>query len=175
MFTGAGLVRRQQQRRFLTSPPQSLEGIEMSGISSKATTVARILVGLIFFVFGLNGFFNFIPAPAHTGSAGAFLGGLAASGYFFPFLKLTETIAGAALLANRYVPLALAVLAPVVLNIFAFHVALEPESAAVAVVLLGLEVFLAWSYRAVYRPMLAAKVTPAATTARTELRPSPAE
>lgn len=147
----------------------------MSGISSKATTVARVLVGLTFFVFGLNGFFNFIPAPAHPGPAGAFLGGLAASGYFFPFLKATETIAGAALLANRYVPLALAVLAPVVLNIFAFHIALDPSGAAVAIVLLGLEVFLAWSYRAVYRPMLAAKVSPTATSAQRDLRPSPAE
>lgn len=146
----------------------------MSGISAKAATVARIVVGLTFFVFGLNGFFNFIPAPPHEGAAGAFLGGLAASGYFFPFLKATETIAGAALLANRYVPLALAVLAPVVLNIFAFHIALEPSSAAVAIVLLGLQVFLAWSYRAVYRPMLAAKVAPSAASARPELHASPA-
>jgi hypothetical protein len=147
----------------------------MSGISSKATTVARILVGLTFFVFGLNGFLNFIPAPAHPGAAGAFLGGLAASGYFFPFLKATETIAGAALLANRYVPLALAVLAPIVLNIFAFHIALDRGGAAVAIVLLGLQVFLAWSYRAVYRPMLAAKVAPTAAAQRGELQASPAE
>lgn len=147
----------------------------MTGISAKAASVARILVGLVFFVFGLNGFFHFIPQPAHPGAAGAFLGGLAAGGYFFPFLKATETIAGALLLANRYVPLALAVLAPIVLNIFAFHIALDPSGAAVAVVLLALEVFLAWSYRAVYRPMLAAKVAPTAASARGELHASPAE
>jgi hypothetical protein len=151
----------------------------MTAISAKATAVARILVGLVFAVFGLNGFLHFIPAPPPEGTAATFLGGLAAAGYFFPFLKATELVAGAALLANRYVPLALAVLAPIVLNIFAYHLALAPSGMVIAIVLLALQVFLAWSYRAAFRPMLAAKVTPTPSVSDRErpreLDASPAE
>src|SRR3954468_8569309 len=126
-------------------------------------TAGRILLGLAFFVFGLNGFFNFIPRPATPPPDGAmaFIGALLQTGYMFPLLKGTEVIAGALLLANRYVALALALLAPIVVNILAFHLVLEPAGAAVAIVVLFLELYLAWSYRDVYRPMLAARVAPA--------------
>ena len=71
---------------------------------------ARIVLGLIFFVFGLNGFFNFLPVPPPPeGAATQFMMGLGASGFFFPLLKITEIVVGAALLANRFVPLALVV------------------------------------------------------------------
>lgn len=119
--------------------------------------VARVLLGLVFFVFGLNGFLHFLPAPPLEGPAGAFAGALVATGYMFPLIKGTEVIAGALLLTNRFVPLALALLAPVVVNIFLFHTVLTPPN-PVAYLVLALEVFLAWSYRAAYRTMLAAKV-----------------
>lgn len=131
-------------------------------IQSKIPTVARVLLGLVFLVFGLNGFLQFMPQPPMPEKAGAFLGGLAASGYLFPLLKSVEVAAGALLLSNRFVPLALALLAPVLVNIVAFHVVLAPGGLGIALVLLGLELYLAWAYRDAYKPMLAARVSPTA-------------
>jgi hypothetical protein len=88
-----------------------------------------------------------------------FVGGLFASGYFFPLLKSIEIVAGVLLLSGRFVPLALAVLAPIVVNILAFHVFLAP-GLALPLVILALELFLAWSYRGAFRPMLRARVVP---------------
>ncbi|HEX2878673.1 MAG TPA: DoxX family protein [Polyangiaceae bacterium] len=126
--------------------------------STKSVTVARLLLGLGFFVFGLNGFLGFLPNPEHTGAAGAYLGGLAAAGYMFPFIKGTELVVGVLLLANRFVPLALTVLAPVMLNIVAFHVFLEPATLLVPLLLLALHLYLAYSQRAAYASLLTATV-----------------
>jgi hypothetical protein len=134
----------------------------MERIQTAAPHVARVLLGLAFAVFGLNGFLGFLPMPPHEGGAGDFLGALAASGYMFPLIKGTELVAGLLLLSNRFVPLALTLLAPVLVNIVAFHVALEPASLGLPIVLLALELALAWAYRASFAPMLAAKVAPAA-------------
>lgn len=129
----------------------------MSSSIHKLALAARLTLGLIFFVFGLNGFIGFLPMPPlPEGPAGAFIGGLAASGYMFPFIKSTEVLASIALLSNRFVPLALTVLAPISLNIFLFHVVLAP-SPALAVVILVLQGFLAWTHRDAYRGVLAAK------------------
>jgi uncharacterized membrane protein YphA (DoxX/SURF4 family) len=124
--------------------------------------VARVLMGLVFFVFGLNGFFNFIPPPPGPMPEGAVaLGGaLMKSGYLFQLIKGTEVLAGAMLLSNRFVPLALALIAPVVVNIVLFHAFLEPSGLAIPAVIVVLEVYLAWSYRDLYRPMLAMRAKP---------------
>ena len=129
-------------------------------MKAKLAVAARILLGLVFFVFGLNGFLHFIPQPPMSGPPADFIGALIATGYLFPLLKATEVIAGALLLAGRYVPLALALLAPVVVNIVFFHLFLAPSGLAVPIVVLLLEIFLAWTYRAAYRPMLAANAKP---------------
>jgi hypothetical protein len=123
---------------------------------------ARVVLGLLFFVFGLNYFLNFLPAPSEAPpeSALTFLGGLTASGYVFPLIKSIEIAAGAALLANRFVPLALTLLAPIIVNIAAFHFLLAP-SYGMPIAILTLELFLAWSYRAAFLPMLRAHVAPA--------------
>ncbi len=143
----------------------------MSRARRVAPEVARVLLGLVFFVFGLNGFLHFLPQPPHEGVAATFIGGLAASGYFFPLLKGTEVAAGALLLANRFVPLALVVLAPVVVNIFAFHAALDPTGLGLAMVLVALEIGLAWAHRKAYAPrFVATKRAP-----RALLEPAPAE
>lgn len=125
----------------------------MKKILSYAPAAARLLLGLIFVVFGLNGFLNFIPIPPHEGNAAAFMGGLAAAGYFFPLLKITEIVVGVALLANRFVPLALVVLAPITVNIVAFH-SLAPEGLPMALVIVALHVGSAWNLRAAFRPLL---------------------
>jgi len=117
----------------------------------------RILLGLVFLVFGLNGFLWFIPPPAAPLPEGAMAFGMALmkTGYLFQLLKGTEVLAGLLLLTNRFVPLALALLAPIILNIFAFHAFLEPSGVALAGALLAAELYLAWSHRASFRPMLA--------------------
>lgn len=128
----------------------------------KLPTIARWLFGTVFFVFGLNGFFHFIPQPPlPEGPATQFLGGLMAAGYFFPLLKGTEVVAGILLLSNRFVPLALTLLAPIVVNIVAFHVLLAP-ALPMAAFLLASEIYLAWVYRDAFRGVLAAKAAPAA-------------
>jgi uncharacterized membrane protein YphA (DoxX/SURF4 family) len=132
----------------------------MSSIQNKLPTIARYLLGIVFFVFGLNGFLHFIPQPPMSGPPANFAGALFATGYFFPLLKGTEVLSSLLLLSNRYVPLALAVLAPVLINIVAFHAFLAPSGLALPLVLLAAELYLARSYRDAFAPMLQAKNAP---------------
>jgi len=129
-------------------------------MNAKLVLAARILLGLIFFVFGLNFFLHFIPQPPPSGPAGAYAGAMFATGYQFVLLNVAEVVSGALLLAGRFVPLALAVLAPIVINILFFHAFLAPAGIALPIVVLALELFLAWSYRSAYRPMLATRAAP---------------
>jgi uncharacterized membrane protein YphA (DoxX/SURF4 family) len=123
--------------------------------------IARILLGLVFFVFGLNGFFHFIPQPkSMPEKIGAFFGGLMQTGYMLPLIFGTQVTGGALLLMNRFVPLALALLAPVIVNILAVHIFLEPSGLPIAIVVLVLELYLAWAYRNAFCPMLHARTTP---------------
>jgi uncharacterized membrane protein YphA (DoxX/SURF4 family) len=131
----------------------------MNAIGNKLPTAARLLLGLAFFVFGLNGFLHFIPQPPMSGPSADFAGALFATGYMFPLLKGTEVAAGLLLLSNRYVPLALALLAPVLVNIVAFHAFLAPSGLALPIILLGLELYLAQSFRAAFAPMLQARTS----------------
>jgi uncharacterized membrane protein YphA (DoxX/SURF4 family) len=110
----------------------------------KLPLIARILLGLLFFVFGLNGFLNFIPTPPMPEKMAAFANGLAASGYFFPFLKGTEVLCGLLLLSGAFVPLALIVLAPIVLNILLVHIFLEPSGLPMAIVISVLMIYLSF-------------------------------
>jgi uncharacterized membrane protein YphA (DoxX/SURF4 family) len=112
-------------------------------------TVARILMGLLFLVFGLNGFLHFIPQPKTPMPEGsmAFAGALMKTGYMFPMVMGTQVLVGVLLLLNRFVPLALALIAPVIVNIIAFHVFLAPSGIVPGAVALVLELYLAWAYR----------------------------
>lgn len=125
--------------------------------------IARVLLGLMFFVFGLNGFLNFIPPPKEGIPEGAMALSVAMmkTGYLLQFVKGTEVLCGLLLLLNRFVPLALVVLMPIILNILAFHAFLAPSGVPMAIVILALALYLAWAYRAAYRPILAAKASPA--------------
>jgi hypothetical protein len=125
-----------------------------------AAAGARVLLGLTFLVFGLDGFLHFFPQPdpSTLPPAGvAFGGALMATGYMFPLIKGTEVLVGALLLANRFVPLALVLLAPVLVNIVLFHAVLLHGGSGLCAVLVALELFLAWTHRSAYRPMLAAR------------------
>ncbi|HYP90289.1 MAG TPA: DoxX family protein [Polyangiaceae bacterium] len=128
----------------------------------KAKTAARLLLGAIFTVFGLNGFFHFLPMPPPSGLAAAFLGGLAASGYMFPLIKGTEVLMGLLLLSNRFVPLALTILAPIVVNIVAFHAFLAPSGVALPLVIIALGIYLAYTEGAAFAPILQARSNDAA-------------
>jgi hypothetical protein len=96
-----------------------------------ASVIARYLAGVVFLVFGLNGFLNFIPLPPPGGIAGQFMGALYASHYLWVIFAF-QAVAGVLLLANRYVPLAVAVLAPVIVNILAFHALMAPSGLPLA-------------------------------------------
>jgi putative oxidoreductase len=126
----------------------------MHTITKHLPTAARLFLGLAFTVFGLNFFLHFLPMPPAPPKAAAFEGALFASGYLFPLLKATEVVAGLLLLGGLFVPLALAVLAPVLINIVGFHLFLEPSGLPIPLALLAAELYLAWSYRSVFAPML---------------------
>lgn len=124
---------------------------------SKAFTItshaARVILGLIFFVLGLNKFLQFIPAPPPTGTAGEFMFGLSKAPYFFPFLGLIEVVGGALLLSGRLVPFALLLLFPINLNIFLYHLVLAPEGIGMIVLMMAAHILLAIRYWSVYKPI----------------------
>ena len=96
-----------------------------------ASVVARYLAGMIFLVFGLNGFLHFIPSPPPAGIAGQFIGALYVSHYLWVIFAF-QVIAGVLLLVNRYVPLAVALLAPMLVNILTFHALMAPSGLPLA-------------------------------------------
>ena len=97
-----------------------------------ASVIARYLAGVIFLVFGLNGFLHFIPLPPPAGIAGQFMGALYVSHYLWVTFAF-QVFAGVLLLVNRYVALALAVLAPVIVNILTFHALMAPGGLPLAI------------------------------------------
>src|SRR5271168_3061892 len=90
-----------------------------------AVLIARILLGLIFVVFGLNGFLNFLHAPVPTGQAGQYMGVMFGS-FYMHFVFLVQLVGGLLLLSGQFIPLALVLLGPVLVNILLFHITLEP-------------------------------------------------
>ena len=140
-------------------PAGETQATQRKGVTRYLPAVARILMGLAFFVFGLNGFLNFLPQPSKPmpEAAGAYIGGLMKSGYMFPLIAGTQLLVGILLLLNIFVPLALVLIMPVLVNILAFHIFLEPASTAPGAILMALELYLAWVYRDAYRPLLRPK------------------
>jgi len=107
-----------------------------------AASIARVLLGLIFLVFGLNGFLHFLPMPPPTGVALQFFGAVIATHYWVVIFAV-QVIGGLLLLASRFVPLALVVLGPVIVNIFFFHVFMAPAGLPLAIVVVILWLLLA--------------------------------
>jgi putative oxidoreductase len=109
----------------------SLEPKKENLVMKTASVIARYLAGVIFLVFGLNGFLHFIPLPPPEGVAGQFMGALYVTHYLWVIFAF-QVIAGVLLLTNRYVPLAVAVLAPVLVNILTFHALMAPSGLPLA-------------------------------------------
>lgn len=126
------------------------------------TTAARVLLGLAFTAFAFNHFVPFLPAqPMPPPKALGFITAFVDSG-FLTLVKAIELAAGLLLLGNRFVPLALTLLAPILVGIAAFHILLAPAGVGLVALLLALELGLAWAYRHAFCSMLHARVTPGA-------------
>jgi hypothetical protein len=113
------------------------------------SVIARYLLGFIFLVFGLNGFLHFIPAQMPTGTAGQFVGALFVSNYLVAVFAF-QLVAAVLLLVNRYVPLALTLLAPIIVNILLFHVLMAPTGLVLAIVVAVLWVVVFLSVRSAF-------------------------
>jgi putative oxidoreductase len=112
--------------------------------------IARSLLGLIFLVFGLNGFLHFIPAPPPPpGTAGQFVGALFVSNYLV-VVFLLQLVSAVLLLVNRYVPLALTLLAPIIVNILLFHLLMAPSGLLNAIIATVLWIVTFFSVRSAF-------------------------
>ncbi len=123
----------------------------------KVSMVSKYIIGLIYFVFGLS-FFFVTPPPPPPGIE-AFMTGLMSTGYFFPFLKVTETVCGALVLSGFFAPLALIILAPITIQIVLFHAVMTPgiTNLIMPLAMLILHLLAARNYRSVYQPLLKPK------------------
>ena len=112
-----------------------------------ASMIARYLLGLIFLVFGLNGFLHFIPMPPAKGALAAQFGGAIFASHYWVVVFGVQVLGGVLLLVNRYVVLALVLLGPVIVNIFFFHALMAPEGLPLAIVVVVLWAILAVRYK----------------------------
>ena len=122
-----------------------------------ASVVARYLTGVIFLVMGLNGFLNFIPLPPPEGVAGQFMGALFTSHYLWVIFAF-QVIAAVLLLVNRYVPLAVAMLAPVLVNILSFHALMAPSGLPLALFVAVLWAVIFFDVRAAFNGLFQSRV-----------------
>lgn len=119
--------------------------------------IVRTLVGLLFVFSSVTFLTGLIQPPPLEGAIKTFNEGLAASGYFFTLLKITELVCGILLIAGRFVPLALVILSPIVINIFMVHLMMAPEGMPIAIFLVAAFIFLAYCYRNAFAPLLTPK------------------
>ena len=108
-----------------------------------ATIVIRVLLGLMFTVFGSNAFLQFMPMPELTGYPAQFIGSMASSGYIYAIGAL-QVLGGLLLLIGRYVPLGLTLLGPIVVNIVLYHIFMDMSGMPMAIVVAVLSLFLVW-------------------------------
>lgn len=149
---------------IMESPP--LEGLAGAGrrratrsVTRTTYIIARILLGFMFGVLGLNGFLYFIKPPAYIPAAAATFATVMATTHFSYVVFGTQVIAGLLVLFNRYVPLALVVLAAVLVNVFAFHITMWPQALfPMPIIALILWFLTAWPIRAQFAPLFVKKV-----------------
>jgi len=111
-----------------------------------ATIIARVLLGLVFVVFGANKFLHFLPNPPMQGAGAQFMGAMFETHYLY-VVATCEVTGGLLLLAGRFVPLGLTLVGPVVVNILAFHIFMDNSGLPVALVVSALALFLLWRHR----------------------------
>ncbi|MBD1392967.1 DoxX family membrane protein [Mucilaginibacter glaciei] len=120
-----------------------------------AATIARLILGILFLVFGLDYFFDFVPGivslPHLTKHADNYLDSLNKAEYFFPILKTIEILGGLGLIINRYTALFIIGLFPVTFNILMFDIFLGPQLLVLGVVMFGLNLFLLFVYQRYYK------------------------
>jgi putative oxidoreductase len=121
-----------------------------------AATIARYLLGLIFVVFGANGFFNFLPMPPMPDSPAKTFAMLLMSTHYMPIVSGIQLIGGALLLVNKFVPLALTLLGPVIVNIFLFHALMAPSGLPLAMVVIVLWFVVFWYHKQAFAGILSA-------------------
>ena len=121
-----------------------------------AALIARILLGLMFLIFGLNIFLHFIPMPPMSGLPGQYFTVMMQSHYFY-FIGAIEVIASILLLSKQFVPLGLVLLAPILVNIIIFHLTMQPSGIVPGLVAILLWALAAWRVRAYLLPVLAPK------------------
>jgi putative oxidoreductase len=118
------------------------------------TIIARVLLGLGFVIFGSNAFLRFLPMPEPPPNlSGDFLKVFFASGYVY-FIGGFQVLCGLLLLIGKFVPLALTILAAIIVNILIFHTLMAPEGFPPALFFTALELFLLWRYREAFAPLL---------------------
>ncbi|RYJ41603.1 DoxX family membrane protein [Flavobacterium beibuense] len=122
-------------------------------MNSQFTKIVRILLGVILLVFGLNKFHPFIPLPQPPEAAANFMNSLAETGYVLYVVAFFEVAIGVMLLAKKWVPFAILLLAPISLNILLFHMFLDVPAIATAIVVVALNGILIYKYRQKYSPL----------------------
>jgi putative oxidoreductase len=122
-----------------------------------AALISRILLGLIFVFFGLNGFLNFLPSPPIPGPAGQFLGLLISSHYVLA-VSAVQVIGGLLLLSGQFLGLALVLLGPVLVNILVFHILFEPAGLPPGLVATALWFVIFFHIRSAFAGIFARKV-----------------
>ena len=120
----------------------------------------RVALGLVFFIVGTIGLLRLAPIPTYTGRAADFLEALRATNYLWATINALQVLCGALLGLGFFVPLMLVLLAPLVFNIVLYHIFLEPVGLPIAVILLALELFLAYCHRASFQSLFELKADP---------------
>jgi putative oxidoreductase len=126
-----------------------------------AVLIARILLGLIFVFFGVNGYLNFLHAPLPTGQAGQYIGVLSGSFYMY-FVSLVQLLGGVLLLSGQFIPLALVLLGPVLVNVLLFHISFQPSGLPPGILCTVLWFIIFFGYRQAFAGIFAQKAPPAA-------------
>ncbi|MXV50929.1 DoxX family protein [Pedobacter sp. HMF7647] len=122
-----------------------------------AAIVVRVLMGLMFLFASIPVLFHLMPTPELKGDIKVFMTGIMAARYLFPLIKITELLCGIAFVTGFFVPLAVVVIFPIIINIVLYHAYLGPSELPIAIALLICDLFLAWYYRDRYKPILSAK------------------
>ena len=125
------------------------------------STIARYLLGFIFTVFGLNGFFHFLPQPPPSSAMALQYLQVVSASHYITLVFLLEVIAGILLLLGRFVPLALTVLAGIIANILLYHATMDPKGIGLGILVAFLWVLVFLRYRASFRPLFRSYPEPA--------------